>query len=185
MRRIFGVLLGLALAVPATARAQTYAVDRGSWRIGGTAGWGGRTHDGRDGRDVTAFLAPSAQLFVLPGLALGADVELNRTETSGDLRLSGIGAGPTATYYFGRGPRPFYPYVGGSAVFTHLDVSGAGLTPSSSGSMYTAYAGLLTMLARNVGVDTRLYLARQLVGGNLSDNGTAYGLSVGISAFVF
>ncbi len=185
MRAMFVVLLAATVVTPATARAQTYPVDRGSWRVGGTAGWSSRAYDGASSRDVLAFLSPSAQRFVVPGLALGADLNLSRYRLGGGTRITTYGAGPSATYYLGRGQRALYPYVGGSVVFTRLEASGSVSGPQGTSSNYMPYAGFLSMLARNVGIDTRVYYQRTLSGDDLVGNSSAYGLAIGISAFVF
>ncbi len=187
MRRTLMVLLGLALAVPAAARAQTFAVDRGSWLVGGTAGWSSRASDGEDGRDVIAGIAPSVQRFVVPGLGVGVDLTVTRSHFTGSPAVMAYGAGPTATYYFGRGARSFYPYVGGSVLVMRLHASASGPGPDLSGSStaYRPYAGMLTMLGRQVGLDTRLYFERDFADNAFQGNSSAYGMAVGVSAFVF
>lgn len=185
MRRRLIVLLGLALAVPAAARAQTYAVDRGSWLIGGTAGFSSRADDGQDGRDVIAGVAPSVQRFVVPGLGLGLNLTITRSHFAGSSAVTVYGAGPTATYYFGRGARSAYPYVGGSVFLSRVHVSDNTSPPFGTATAYRPYVGLLTMVARSVGVDTRLYYERTLSGDEVFRNQSAYGLAVGVSAFLF
>ncbi len=185
MRGIFVMLLAATVVAPTMAVAQTYAVDRGSWRVGGTAGWSSRAYDGASSRDVLAFLSPSAQRFVVPGLALGADLNVSRYRLAGGTRITTYGAGPSAAYYLGRGQRTLYPYLGGSVVFSRLDASGSVVGPEGTSSIYMPYAGFLSMLARNVGIDTRLYYERTLSGDALIGNSSAYGLAIGISAFVF
>ncbi len=187
MRRTLVVLLGLALAVPTTARSQTFAVDRGSWLIGGTAGWSSRASDGEDGRDVVVGIAPSVQRFVVPGLGLGLNLTLSRSHFTGSPAVTAYGAGPTGTYYFGRGARSFYPYVGGSVLLARLHVSDSSPGPDLSGTstVYRPYAGILTMLGREVGLDTRLYFERYFAGNEVQGNSSAYGLAVGVSAFLF
>ncbi len=187
MRRSLMVALGLALAVPGAARAQTFAVDRGSWLIGGTAGWSSRASDGEEGRDVVVGVAPSVQRFIVPGLGLGLNLTVTRSHFAGSPAMTAYGAGPTATYYFGRGSRSFYPYVGGSVLLTRVHVSES--TPatdlSGTSTAYRPYAGILTMLGRQVGLDTRLYFERYFAGNEVLGNYSAYGLAVGVSAFVF
>jgi hypothetical protein len=181
------IAVAIALAVPTGSRAQSYAVNRGSWIVGGTAGFSSSGGDGGGDRITLLFLAPAGQYFVMPGLALGGQLRLSHSR-SGSTGSTGYGAGPAATYYFGRGVRPVYPYLGASVSLARTSLSsGFGNDPpATTSTQFEPCAGLLLMLGRNVGVDTRLYyLSRHQHFSGVDHKTNEYGLAVGVSAFVF
>lgn len=180
---VFAVVL--AVSAPTGLFAQQYAVDRGSWLVGGTAGLSRSSFEGSDYHSTAAFLEPQAQYFVVRGLALGGQAQISRVG-NGSVYAVGVGAGPAVTYYFGQGRRAVYPYVGGSFLFTHSSVTGSSNSPPDvSQRWYEPYAGAALMLARNVGVDTRAYFRKRYDSRQGSAAATDYGVAVGISAFVF
>ncbi len=182
MKKRYLLLLAALPILATTARAQTFALDRGSWLVGGTAGFNSQKSSGADSRTTFIFLDPDAQYFVAPGLALGGSLRLARSG-SGSSHVSWLGAGPAVTYYFGRAPRPLHPYVGGSALLLRAQATGG---PANTGTQLGVQAGLLLMLARNVGLDTGIYYDRSRNRANdYSSDMSVYGLQLGIAAFLF
>ncbi len=182
MRTMSVLLMAGLLGLGTTARAQSFAVDRGSWLVGGTAGFNSIGYSGQSGRETLIFLYPAVQYFVTPGLALGGTLTLYRDGIGGGQHVVGYGGGPAVTYYFGRGHRSFYPYVGASASLVRSRATGGS---SSSERNLGAHGGLLFMLARNVGVDAGLYYDRYYGSASPFNDQSVYGLQIGVAAFVF
>src|SRR5690606_33508685 len=78
MRSPFRLALGLALLLlaPSLVQAQSYAIDKGSLMIGGTAGFSSTGGEGTDDRLTQILINPSLQYFVTRGLAFGGEVTL-------------------------------------------------------------------------------------------------------------
>jgi len=181
LRSVVGACALLA-ALPALAHAQSYAADRGSMLVGGTASFSSsatRSNGGPWNRSTRLDLGPRVQYFVLPGLAVGGDLSFSRA--FGDVTTTDYGAGPTVSYYFGRAERAWYPYVR-ARVGLHRVTYSDGAQPSESWTGYAASGGVVLMLSREVGLDAAL--TYEIPSDELSDFRTlAFGL--GISAFLF
>lgn len=169
--------LALALALlplaPTLVEAQSYAIDKGSLMIGGTAGFSSTGGDGSDDRFTQIFLNPSLQYFVTRGLAFGGDVTLQHF-SQGDSESTTYGVGPAVSYFFGGNERPVYPYLSGSVQL----LRGNGETSVG----YSASAGAILMLMDAVGLDGSIYYHIS-EDDDISRN--TFGLAVGIAAFVF
>lgn len=177
--RIATLLLPLLALIPISAFAQSYAVDRGSVLVGGSAGWSSAdTGDTSGDRLSTLALSPSVLYFVAPGLALGGDVTLVRYSRN-DNSSTSASIGPAVAYYFGEGPRPVYPFVSANV---HIGRSGFG-GDSYANWGYSASAGGIAMLADAVGVNGSLYYRNDR--NDFGDWQNTVGLAFGISAFVF
>jgi hypothetical protein len=167
----------LCLALVPALHAQTHAVDEGSFLLGGDASLT-RTSVERpgDGDRSTAFnfnLHPVVQYFITPGLAVGGDVSFAYASSEGGSTNYGVGIGPSAAYFFGRGERNYYPFLSGSINASHY--GGTALT-------YRGAGGMLIMLSESVGLTGELfYLAQDVNERDVS----RFGLAFGISAFVF
>jgi hypothetical protein len=189
-RSIFAAVLAFVIA-PGLAHAQGYAVDKGSVNVGGTASFTSSkatTADVAQPRLTTLGLAPHLLFFLAPGIAVGGEASLGRTSSDGNSTTQ-YGLGPAIEYYFGHEERNWYPFVGASVRFSH--VSGDGQLGSDFRDL-RASAGLLFLLSPSVGVNSELYLSRTHTTfespatlEELDSNTTAFGLAIGISAFVF
>ena len=179
--------IAVTTATPAAALAQTHATDRGSILVGGQAGFTSAKSDS-DGEDSPRFnslsLAPRALLFVSPGLALGGQV-LFGYSSSDDNSTTALGIGPEVAYYFGGADKTTHPYV--TASFQYVRTSDED-DNTQSGRTLSGAAGLLVLITPSVGLDAQAYIRRSTASfsGFASDlEQTAFGLSFGISAFVF
>jgi hypothetical protein len=170
----------IAAVLPARVSAQAYATDRGSFIVGGSAGTSTNTFtidlegEPESERVSLVHLAPQALYFVTPGLALGGRVSASLISDDEDTSTQ-LGVGPQVAYYFGRGERPYYPYL--SAGVSYEDVAN-----DEAGVGANAQAGLVFLLARGVGLDTSLFYRRQEAEPVRHES---LGLAVGITAFVF
>jgi len=191
MRRIL-IATVMALAVtPGLAYAQAYATDKGSITLGGTASF---TSSRAEIEDVSAprvtslTLAPRALFFLAPGLAVGGEAALGHIAADGESTTT-YGLGPAVTYYFGRQQRSWYPFVAGSVHFTH--VSGDRQLGSDFRDL-RASAGLLFLLSGSVGINSELFVSTSHTTfespatlEELSSDTRAFGLAIGIAAFIF
>lgn len=191
IRGVLPVLGALAFAALPLA-AQSYATDQGSYRVGGDASFSSSGFD-TNGSDfderVTAIqIRPALQYFFIPGLALGGNLTLAYTSLDDDSEWV-YGIGPAATYYFGRGERSAYPYLGAALQFLWENPDSDGPDEDEDDPVTTGYrgaAGVLFMLASAVGVSAELYYEKvERDVGNFEFGTDSYGLAVGISAFVF
>lgn len=184
--RRFALLAGLLAALPAAAQAQSYATDRGSLLLGGSAGFSssGGSVDGESAGDRNTFLnfSPSVQYFVLPGLAVGGNIIAQRA-SGGDNSVNTLGVGPSVSYYFGQSERSVYPFVSGSV--RYLRNSGEDVDNVSNVG-YGASTGAVFMLNRNVGLRTELYYnTNRFEVRDIEVDSDQFGVSLGFTAFTF
>ena len=192
------VLLGCALVVllPEATQAQTYPVDRGSWIVGGSTGLISNSDDD-DERATSVFLNPSAQFFVLPGLAAGGTISLNYTSQD-DFSVTNIGVGPALSYYFGRGTRNVHPFISTSLTYSRLRFNGADsrfrdLENTRTSVTFDVAGGVVLMVAKNVGVSGEVFYQEESINldsGNEFTQDTdidtdAFGFRIGVRIFAF
>lgn len=180
------------LCLPFPASAQSYAMDRGVWVVGGSASVSHLEISGLDGGITTVSLFPDVGFFVLPGLVVVANVEY--AHSSGAGRSSTVyGAGPGLTYYFVKGPAKLHPYLAAAVFFGQLDweLSGqTGVSNSQGSTSWYASGGGALLLARNVAVTGEAYYgqvhygAADVIGGP-SGTTTQYGLRFGVSVYIY
>ncbi|HEX7118849.1 MAG TPA: outer membrane beta-barrel protein [Longimicrobiales bacterium] len=184
----------LAAALPATAPAQTHALDRGSFRVGGTASFtsaGGEVDGDPVDRETQLTLAPSVQYFLLPGLAVGGNLSLSRRGFGDDDAVTSYGIGPAVTYYFGAddaADQDWFPYIDAGIRYVDVQVDDAILGSEEPSVMgYNAAAGILFLLSPAVGMTGELFYDRSDLENNIGTDTRAdtFGLAFGISAFVF
>jgi hypothetical protein len=188
MRLRMPVLTAFLLATASMpANAQSFAVDRGSVLVGGSAGFTSSATEvnGQGGGDrLTSFsLTPELLFFLAPGLAIGGELTFART-SQGDDSFTAYGIGPAATYFFGATEeRPWYPYAGASVQLL-WESSGADDDPTSRA--YRAAVGGLFMLSSAVGLNAELFYRLSTRENDAFEVDTdTFGLAFGISAFVF
>lgn len=183
--------LAFAVALPVTAAAQTHALDRGSFLVGGGASFtrNGGEVDGESLDPSTEWsLSPRLMYFVLPGLALGGEASLSR-DKSGGATFTTYGAGPAVAYYFGASrarPRPWYPYIEGGVrlLRTRSNRDITGLEESLTG--FHVAGGILLMLSDAVGLDGELfYDVNDQEIGLVEVRTNVLGFAIGFSAFLF
>lgn len=178
------IAVSVFLFVPvAVLHAQTSALDRGSINIAGDAAFtsSGSASNGDDDRTTQLIIRPTAQYFVIPGLALGGEVVVAHTSRDNNSSTS-IGAGPSVAYYFGRGERTVHPFVSASLTVLRTSFENDFTDQSTSATAYRGSGGILLMLSRSVGITGELFYQGQ----NSEDfDRNTYGLAFGVSAFVF
>ena len=199
MKKLWFIPMLLLLVLPEATQAQTYAVDQGSWIVGGNASLTSQGGDDAD-RTTSVLLNPSAQFFVLPGLAVGGTLSLSYT--SDDLfSITSLGIGSAVSYYFGRGERTVYPFVSASVSISDVSLKSDGDAGSSTidltttGTTFDLSGGVALMVAKNVGLTGEIFYLQQNIretgdegSETLFGNGLdidMFGLRLGIAAFVF
>lgn len=195
MKKLLLLAFALALLAPLSTRAQDYAIDQGSYRVGGSASFvsrGGDLYEGFDDeRQNTLLLNPSTQLFVAPGLAIGADALINRT-SQGDVTVTTLSAGPSLAYFFGGPESTAYPFVSASPLFSLIrseidnEFDDFGFEATGFGAQFSG--GVAFLLARNVAFTAEgFYLTESLKSeeADESASGNTFGVQLGVTAFVF
>jgi len=189
------VALGVLAIAPlvSSASAQSYAMDRGVWTVGGSASV---THSafGVNNGSTAISLFPSVGYFVLPGFVVAATLQYVHSSGNGYSSSStGFGAGPRLAYYFGKGSATFHPYVAAAAL-VGSDSPGFTGSNGSNGSngwwSWRGAGGIAFLLARNVAVTGEAFYGQihydlPDVIPSSSRTTDSFGLSFGLSLFLY
>ena len=191
MRRASAVSLCAVLMVvsPTPGESQASPLERGVWLIAGT----GRiyeTHDiDDDSRRFVLDLNPQLGYFVLPHLAVHANLGFAYSSTEGGFSRS-FAFGPGLSYYVG-GPRSrVLPYLTAQTLFVR---SRAG-PPDEASSVsrfrqWLAGGGLSLLVSRNVGLTAEAFyqrsVSRELANQGGENNNEIYGLRFGVTVFAY
>ena len=191
------VLLLLAASLACHAHAQRLPLDRGTLQLGGALGlaWlGGDLQENADGsRTVALVLDPRFGYFVADRLALGTTVAYERT-SSNITDSSFLTVGPNVSYYFGRTPRPYVPFVTALVGYSHAwtdFATPAGAPPlefRASGAAVGAGAGVLYVVSPSVGITGEGFVQARFYGSDAGlDSPTAnrFGFRLGATVFLF
>jgi hypothetical protein len=198
---VLPLVLGLALASAPRAEAQTYAIDRGSWLLGGTARITGNRSTGDESASFLIDVNPRVGYFVVPHLAVHANLQFQRIGYDGG-RSHQWGVGPGLTYYFGGRDSRVHPFVTGRTLRQWQRASNdvASLEPRAKGWSWLGGAGAAWLVAKNVGITGELfyqwnestteYVRIDPVTGGFGPvesrfESEQYGLQVGVSVFAF
>lgn len=182
MKRAILVLLLVAFILPAYLFGQDYAVDKGVIMIGGEAYYmsaGGEDLYG-DERRTEMLFNPGIAYFIMPGLALGVDF-MYYSWSHGDNDNSQFGVGPSVAYYLGDADSKMYPYVGAMLMYTSD-------ADDYTEMMYGGGAGVVFMVAKNVGISAQAFYLMQSYkpdGADDSLSGNIFGVMLGVDSFVF
>ena len=184
---VLGVL-AIAPVVP-SASAQSYAMDRGAWTVGGSASVTHSSTPGLDNGSTAISLRPSVGYFFLPGFVVAATLQYTHGSGSGSTS-TGFGAGPRLSYYFGKGSSSFHPYVAGAALFGSDSQEFMGSNSSRGWWSWRGAGGIALLLARNVAVTGEAFYGQvhydvPVAGQNLSQTSSSFGLSFGLSLFLY
>lgn len=186
------VALGVLAIAPlvSSASAQSYAMDRGVWTVGGSASV---THSafGVNNGSTAISLFPSVGYFVLPGFVVAATLQYVHSTGNGYSSAStGFGAGPRLAYYFGNGSASFHPYVAAAALVGSESRGFMGSTSSNGWWSWRGAGGIAFLLARNVAVTGEAFYGQihyDLPDAVPSSSQTtdSFGLSFGLSLFLY
>jgi len=185
MRKLLMVFALVAL--PATASAQEYPVDRGSMVLGGSVSWtssGGDLYENSDGDRLNSLLLnPEVMYFVMPGLAIGGELYVERA-SQGDFDATTIAVGPQISYYFGGPTSSVYPFL--SAMVGYADMSSDAF--DASGLAFGFTGGAAFMLSRSVALTAgATYQLQNLSVDQLDESvdSNAFALQLGVQAFLY
>ena len=188
MHRLLFVLAALLLAPGVFA--QSYPIDKGSYLLGGAVSFssqGGDLFTGNDSdRLTTVSVYPTFAYFISPGLALGGDVQFQKS-SQGDFSSTTIGIGPSIAYYFGQPTTRTFPFIGASIGYTSLSFdSGDFGSDGINGYQFGVTGGLSHMIARNVALTGSLFYQNQTFSeSGESASGDTFGFQGGVTAFIF
>ncbi|MFC2152427.1 outer membrane beta-barrel protein [Bacteroidota bacterium] len=192
MKKIIIFIL-FSLIAYSSVKAQAYfATDRGSLELGGNIyllSGGGEAFEDADGNRTFRFnLNPEFMIFVVPSLAVGAELQLS-FYSSGDYSNNTVGIGPALTYYIaGHRDQKLYPYVGVSYLFTSYsyNYSSSDSGGDSRNTITTPKLGLLVMLSDAVAMNAEFnYRSYNFDIGDSPESGNELYIGIGIKAFIF
>ena len=182
--------LAIAPQVP-SASAQSYAMDRGVWTVGGSASL---THyaSGLGNGTTSISLFPSVGYFFLPGFLVAATLQYAHSSGSEFAPTStAFGAGPRLAYYFGSGSARIHPYLAAAAFIGSERQRIQGSTSSVGVWSWRGAGGIALLLARNVAVTGEAFYGQtrsdvpDAATGRISSRASAsFGLSFGLSLFL-
>lgn len=191
MYRLFLFIFAASILVAPSAAGQSFATDRGSWLVGGSASFtsqGGDMYEDNGDRLNTISLSPSAAYFVTRGLAVGGAVVFDRL-SQGDFSATSLGVGPSFFYFFGSPNASVYPFIGVNPVYTTTSVDLGDLgNETIDGYGVIAQGGVALLLTRNVAFTVGAFYAYEKQNHEDLDeslDGNSFGLRVGLAAFVF
>lgn len=178
MRKLNLILLVLLLLSPIPLLAQkSYAIDKSSIIIGGSAGFS-NTGGGGDDRFTQITARPDLSFFVVPNLAIGGNAMYSRFSASG-FSSTFLGIGPKVAYYFGDLKSKSYPFLSSSFFY------GKQLDFSSHISLQFS-GGIAFMVAKNVAITGQaFFLLINEIRDGPDESGNRFGIEIGISTFVF
>lgn len=179
-----GIMLALC-ALP--VGAQYSPVHRGSIALAGTAQFTHSRDIGNDADFSTLELAPRVGYFLLPGLALSANLRY-RHDGVATGHATSWGVGPGLTYYVSGLSRHVYPFVSGRTLFTWSRFTGNTGVSSDvrQSTSWLVSTGALVLLARHVGLTGELFYQhdRVTVAPGAFNSFETYGLQWGFAIFV-
>jgi hypothetical protein len=195
MKLATAFVLVAAIALP--CGAADYAVDKGSWMLGGTVGFeslGGDLYENEDGDSETFIeFSPFAGYFVMPGLAVGTKVIFS-SASQGDDKDTAFGVGPMVEYYLGGPYSKIFPFASARLGYvSHSEETKAGgetVEFEYTEMSYGFALGAVTMVSRNVAVrGTVFYTIHSKDQKKPEDldsvDGNQMGLRLGIQSFIW
>ncbi len=190
MNRTLFLLFAVTLFLTGETFAQDYAIDKGSFILGGSANFtsqGGDLYEADDERLTSIGLNPLLLYFVLPGFGIGGDLLINRV-SQGDFSQTSLAVGPTIAYFFGNSESKVFPFVSASPLFSSTSVDVGDEDISGSGFGFSGEAGAAFMLARNVAITGGVFYLYEKIDIDEFDeslNGNTVGVALGITAFIY
>lgn len=191
MKKRIGTLLIATCFLATGAAAQDYPVDEGSYLIGGSISFtsqGGDLYAGADDERVNTFLInPNFHYFIVPNLAIGAEVLINRA-SQGDVSQTTFGIGPSVSYFFGGPESSIYPFVTAGPIYSRIAIDFGEESRSASGFGGRFSGGIASMLTRNVALTGEvfyLFESLKLEDAEESLSGNTFGIQFGVTAFIF
>jgi hypothetical protein len=183
-------LVGCLLLSAAPCQAQHYATDRGVWSIGGTVRLSHFRDRGNDVGTTILDINPRVSYFVVPGLAVGANLQFARFSSEGDVSKV-YGIGPSATYYFIQRKTLISPFLSLRTLLTHSR-SDFETFPSVTTEAFTwlVSGGAALFLARNAAITGELFYTHLKVTddfGDVSQSNDAeeFGTQFGVAVYLF
>jgi hypothetical protein len=167
------IILALFLSgILASVNAQT---EKGDWMVGGSF----RLNTTDNNTEIS--LTPSAGLFVIDNLAVGASLTISYSKT-GTLKLTDFGVGPFVRYYFTNAN--IRPILQGSLNFlSRRSKNGSNSPTTNNGTSYFLGGGAAIFISEQVSIDG-------LMGFNHSKfdhlaGGGGFALNVGFQVYLF
>jgi hypothetical protein len=152
-------LLLLLLSSVRLCAQESYAINKGSWSIGGFAGFTS------SGSETLIEIQPFLSFFLIPNFSIGGTVHFERHSYDWYYSNTTLTIGPRLAYYFGDKSSNVYPFA--SVGFNTGELSELGLA-----------GGVAFMIARNVAITSSAVIA-------LEERENTFGVLIGISTFIY
>lgn len=185
MKKLLAVIFVLALAP--MAFAQNNAIDAGSMIIGGNiyfTSYSGDLH--KDDKSPlygkTAYgLVPSLQYFVIPGLAVGAQLKYEGTKNPEDFKFTKYGIGPVAAFYI-TAAENIYPFAQIAFNYEKWKID----TEKATYWTLPLSVGCVFMVSKQVGINAEFAYTFENAkpDGGSSIKGRTMDLRLGVKAFI-
>ncbi len=166
------IILALFLSgILASVNAQT---EKGDWMVGGNF----RLNTSENNTEIS--LTPTAGLFVIDNLAVGANVTISYSK-NGTRKLTDLGIGPFARYYFTTAN--VRPILQGSFSFITEKTKIGNTSNTNNGANFFLGGGAAIFISEQVSIDGLMGYYHSKVDG--FDGGGGFALSVGFQVYLF
>lgn len=184
MKKLLAVIFVLALAP--MAFAQNNAIDAGSMIIGGNiyfTSYSGDLHktgSPMEAKSAMGFV-PSLQYFIIPGLAVGAEVIYETSKNDSDIKTTMYGIGPVAAFYI-TAAENIFPFAQIAYEYKKWKLD----TDKATVMNIPLSVGCVFMVSKQVGINAEFTYTFENVkpDGGSSIKGTTMDLRLGVKAFI-
>ena len=199
MFRVSAIAVAVVVSVCPAASAQTgYAIDSGSFIVGGGIRFTSFGGDDNQERITLVAVNPIVQYFVVPHLALGGAFDVRHvsgSELENRASTSTIGIGPRVGYYFGHSGWRVYPFVAGTVfvsrfIINELSVPQLGTLDPPDRTIVDLQpsGGAAFMISKNVAITGEVFYRlnfTEFEGESERVDANEFGLRFGVAAFVY
>lgn len=169
MRRLF-----LVIAFSAIFTAIQAQTEKGDWMVGGNF----RLNTSDNNTEIG--LTPTAGLFVIDNLAIGANVTISYSK-NGTRKTTDLGLGPFVRYYFTKAD--VRPILQGSFSFITEKTKIGSVSTTNNAFNYFLGGGAAIFISEQVSIDGLLGYSHSKVDG--FDGGGGFALSIGFQVYLF
>lgn len=200
----FALVVLCSCSLSASALAQRYAFDQGSFRLAGSvsyANYGGALYQPtvtttnlriESDRATEFSFRPSVAYFILAGLAVGVEISYetfgqnDRNNVVTLLSRTTWGVGPSVAYFFGDRQTSVFPFLSASYVYQSSSAEdfAQNAKTRSTGASARVAAGLAAMVGKQASLNFEAFF--RMDSRNVGKrSGNVFGIDIGASLFLF
>lgn len=180
---VFATMMAALVATPWATSAQSHALDRGGWAVGGGGSLVSSKTDGQDDRRTTLSLAPEVLYFVTPGLGIGGSLGYSYG-SQGERSGTSIAVGPRVSYYLGGSEASWHPFASLTAGWGRNRADDGQVTRTVDETMVSARVGLLHLLESQVGLTLAAFWESRDRDHEMAPDDELAGVEVGLQVFL-